>query len=82
MGCMPPKCFSNVKNQDVENKCNIEGGKCPQAMCPHTLKKWSSHSQNHLGQNSFVKAHTPYPKGHWKKDVVNKSQGRDKSFPI
>jgi hypothetical protein len=64
MGCMHPNCFSNVKNQDVENKCEIKGGTWPRAMCPHIFFKGSNHSHNHLGQISIVKVYTPYLKGH------------------
>jgi hypothetical protein len=41
--------------------------------CAHIpKKKGQSHSYNHLEQNNFVKAHTPYLRGQWKKDMVNK----------
>jgi len=38
----------------------------------HMLRKIGQiRSQNHLRQNNLVKVHTPYPKGHGRKDVVN-----------
>ncbi len=46
--------------------------------CAHIpRRKGQRHSQNHLGQNNFIKAHTPYPKGHQKKNVVNKPRQRE-----
>jgi aspartyl/asparaginyl-tRNA synthetase len=40
--------------------------------CAHIpQKRVQSRSHNHLRQNNFIKVHTPYLKGHWKKDVVN-----------
>lgn len=39
-------------------------------------KRSQSHSHNHMGQNNFVKAHTPYLRGRWKKDVVNEPMQR------
>ncbi len=45
--------------------------------CAHIpQKRGQSHLHNHLGKNSFVKAHTPCPKGHSKKNVVNKPKQR------
>jgi len=41
--------------------------------CAHIpRKKCQNHLQNHLRQNNFIKAHTPYLRGHQKKKVVNK----------
>ncbi len=40
--------------------------------CAHIpCERGQKHLQNHLGQNSLVKAHTPYPRGHSKKDMMN-----------
>jgi len=63
MGCMPPKCFSNVKNQDVESNHNIEGRTLPQAMCPHTSKKWSKPFANSSGTKQSHKNSYTIPKG-------------------
>ncbi len=42
--------------------------------CAHILrKKGQNHLQNHLGQNNIIKVHTPYLRGHQKKNVVNKT---------
>jgi hypothetical protein len=60
---MPLDYFS-IMSQNVKNKHDIEGGIWLQGMCPHISKKGQSHSYNHLGQNSLIKTHTPYPKGH------------------
>jgi hypothetical protein len=38
---------------------------------PTYLKKGQSRPENQLGQNNSIKVHTPYPKGHYKKDVMN-----------
>jgi hypothetical protein len=43
--------------------------------CAHILRKrGQSHSQNHLGQNNFIKTHTPYLKGHHKKKHGEKTK--------
>jgi hypothetical protein len=34
-------------------------GTWSQSMWAHTFKKDKNHSQNHLGQNNLIKAHTP-----------------------
>ncbi len=40
--------------------------------CAHIpRRKGQNHLQNHLRQNSFIKVHTPYPKSHWLKNMVN-----------
>jgi hypothetical protein len=40
--------------------------------CAHILQKlYQNHLQNHLGQNNFIKVHTPYFKNYQMKGVVN-----------
>jgi hypothetical protein len=62
MGCMPPNCFSNAKNQNVENKRDIEGGTWLQAMCSHTLKKRSKPLIESFGIKQFHKSSYIIPK--------------------
>jgi hypothetical protein len=37
-------------------------------------KRNQSHWQSRQGQNNLIKAHTPYLKNHWMKDMVNVSK--------
>jgi len=62
MGRMPPNCFSNAKNQNVENKFDTEGGTWFQAMCPHTLKKRSKPLIESFGIKQFRKSSYTIPK--------------------
>jgi hypothetical protein len=51
--------------------------------CAHTpQKRGQSHSQNHLGKHNLIKAHTPYSRGHWKKDVMIESKQRQMPFNL
>ncbi len=49
--------------------------------CAHIpQRRGQNHLQNHLGQNSLIEVHTPYPKGHQMKDVANKP--KQKQMPL
>jgi len=60
MGCMPPNCFSNVKNGIVKSKHDTEGGIWLPTMWHIPWKKGWNHLQNHLGQNNLIKVRTPW----------------------
>jgi hypothetical protein len=81
MGCMPLDYLSNTKSQVEMQKANvILKVEYDLQQCVHVPQKRSqNHSHNHMGQNSFIKDHTLYPKGHQKKDMVN--EPRKKPMP-
>jgi hypothetical protein len=51
--------------------------------CAHIPQKIGQiHSHNHLRKNNFIKVHTPYPRGHRKKDVVIEPKQKQMPFNL
>jgi aspartyl/asparaginyl-tRNA synthetase len=56
--------LSKTSNYKVRSKHNKQ--------CAHILqKRYQNHLQNYLGQNNFIKVHTPHLKDYQVKGVVN-----------
>jgi hypothetical protein len=49
-------------------------------MCPHTSKKKSKLPTKSFRKKKFIKAHTPYPRDHQKKNVV--IEPKKKQMPL
>jgi hypothetical protein len=51
-------------------------------MCPHTSKKRSKPLIESFKKNNLIKAHTLYPRGHQKKDVMIEQKQRQMPFNL
>jgi hypothetical protein len=51
-------------------------------MCPHSLKKRSKPFIESFRKNNLIKAHTPYSRGHQKKDVMIEPKQKQMPFNL